>query len=392
MNRIFANKLQLSLFLCLSMCLGIGILRFSYTALLPSTRLTYGWDYNFASILSSANLLGYLIGAFWAMKLPQTPNMTRYIQLGAILGAISLFSCAFSGFHESWYVVWRVISGISGGLLMILSPSVVAQCCHPEDRLSINFIGFSGIGIGVLLATLFMPYLDQISTQTAWLILTAFATAICLYLCYLLSIFKAFLHEIPTQNNLLIENKGMYLSLLIVYACSAFAYVPHSLFWIDYLKNTLHLNLYFINFNWILYGLGSALGAISAYLLARKFGNFTALKILYSCYVLAILCAVLDAHPILTYASSFFTGLLNPAVVFLTSYTILQLYSIAYKKLWSIATLAFAITQLLGGICFSVLQHWGVSYHSQFILASMVLLLGTSQYFIYSYKNTHTMN
>ena len=184
----------------------------------------------------------------------------------------------------------------------------------------------------------------------------------------------------------------MYLSLLIVYACSAFAYVPHSLFWIDYLKNTLHLNLYFINFNWILYGLGSALGAISAYLLARKFGNFTALKILYSCYVLAILCAVLDAHPILTYASSFFTGLLNPAVVFLTSYTILQLYSIAYKKLWSIATLAFAITQLLGGICFSVLQHWGVSYHSQFILASVVLLLGTSQYFIYSYKNTHTMN
>ncbi len=49
---------------------------------------------------------------------------------------------------------------------------------------------------------------------------------------------------------------------------SAFAYVAHSLFWIDYLSHVLTLNLYWINFNWILYGLGSALGAATAYALA----------------------------------------------------------------------------------------------------------------------------
>ena len=366
------------------MCLGIGILRFSYTALLPSTRLTYHWDSSFASILSSANLLGYLIGAFWAMKLPQNSTMPRYIKLAAFSGAFSLLSCAFSGLHEIWYIFWRVISGISGGLLMILSPSIVAQCCKAEDRLSINFIGFSGIGIGVLFATLFLPYLDRIATQSAWLILFAFSTLICLIISYLLSIFKAHIHQIPPQSNQISHINGMYLSLLIVYACSAFAYVPHSLFWIDYLKNTLHLNLYLINFNWILYGSGSALGAISAYLLARKFGNFTALKILYSLYVFAIFIAIFTTHPIFTYISSFFTGLLNPAVVFLTSYTILNLYGFTYKKLWSFATLAFAITQLIGGLCFSTLQHWGVSYHQQFIIASTVLGLGTIQFFIYS--------
>lgn len=61
---MFSNKIKLSLFLCLSMCLGIGILRFSYTALLPTTRLAYEWSTQFSSILGSANLLGYLIGAF----------------------------------------------------------------------------------------------------------------------------------------------------------------------------------------------------------------------------------------------------------------------------------------------------------------------------------------
>ena len=381
-----SNKIKLSLFLCLSMCLGIGILRFSYTALLPTTRIAYDWSLQFSSILGSANLLGYLMGAFWAMKLPQNPNMSKFILAAAFAGTISLLSCAFSNFSESWYIFWRVISGISGGLLMILSPSVVAQCCKPEERLSINFIGFSGIGIGVLLATLFLPYLDRISTQTAWFILFGFALLISLILMYLLKIFQSHLSDIHATNQPLYSINGMYFSLLIVYAASAFAYVPHSLFWIDYLKNTLHLNLYHINLNWILYGSGSALGAISAYVLARKFGNFIALKILYSIYVVAILIAIFDFNPILTYTSSFFTGLLNPAVVFLTSYTIMHLYGVAYKKLWSVATLSFAITQLIGGLCFSGLQHLGVSYHQQFILASVVLALGTLQFFIYSLR------
>lgn len=386
-NRTFANKIQLSIFLCLSMCLGIGILRFSYTALLPSTRLAYHWDANFASILGSANLFGYLIGAFCAMKLPQNSTMPRYITLAAVFGTISLFSCSFSGLAEFWYVIWRFISGVSGGLLMILAPSIVAQCCKPEDRLSINFIGFSGIGIGVLCATLFLPYLDRISTQSAWLILFSFACLISIAIIYFLNIFKQILHQITIPNEASQNFDKMFFCLLIVYACSAFAYVPHSLFWIDYLKNTLQLSLYLINFNWILYGLGSALGAISAFLLARKFGNFTALKILYSLYVFAIILAVFETHPLLIFSSSFLTGLLNPAVVFLTSYTILNLYSSAYKKLWSIATLAFALTQLIGGLCFSSMQHWGFSYPQQFMLASLVLLVGTVQFFIYSYLN-----
>ena len=117
-----SNTVKLSLFLCLSMCLGIGILRFSYTALLPGTREAFAWSASFASLLGSAILLGYLIGALAAMRLSQDRSMSTYIQLAAIAGMLSLFCCAFSGFPEIWYISWRVISGISGGLLMILSP------------------------------------------------------------------------------------------------------------------------------------------------------------------------------------------------------------------------------------------------------------------------------
>ena len=229
------------------------------------------------------------------------------------------------------------------------------------------------------MATLFLPYLDQISTHTAWLILCSFALIICICLSRLLHQFKHHLSTETVASSTEIPLNALFYSLLIAYSSSAFAYIPHSLFWIDYLQHTLKLNFFWINFNWILYGLGSALGAFTAYVLARKFGNFNALKILYSLYIVAIFIATLATHPMLTLTSSFFTGMLNPAVVFLTSYTILQLYGIAYKKLWSIATLCFASVQLIGGLSFSALQHFGVSYHQQFLLASFILLLGTLQ-------------
>ena len=91
-----SNKIKLSIFLCLSMCLGIGILRFSYTALLPTTREAFAWTSGFSSLLGSANLLGYLLGAFLAMRLAQNKIMALYIQIAAIVGMLSLFCCAFS--------------------------------------------------------------------------------------------------------------------------------------------------------------------------------------------------------------------------------------------------------------------------------------------------------
>ena len=384
-----STRVKLSIFLCLCMCLGIGILRFSYTALLPTTRESFGWTAHFASILGSANLLGYLMGAFWAMRLPQTRVMAAYIQAAAFAGMFSLMSCAFSGFPDLWYLFWRVISGICGGLIMILSPSIVAQCCELKDRFKINFIGVSGIGMGVLLATLFLPYLDQIAVRTAWLILSAFALAISVCLSVLLQDLKPLLSTHSVKQHEQVQLNTVFLSLIAVYGCSAFAYVPHSLFWIDYLTQVLKLDLYWMNFNWILYGSGSALGAFCSYLLAKKLGNFTTLKMLYCTYVFAIAVAILNISPLFTFMSSFLTGLLNPAVVFLTSYTILQLYGNAYKKLWSIATLTFAAIQLIGGLSFSALQHFNVSYHQQFMIASAVLLIGTLQLFWVTRKKAH---
>ena len=72
------------------------------------------------------------------------------------------------------------------------------------------------------------------------------------------------------------------------YMCSAFAYIPHSLFWMDYLSGTLHFPLQQRNLFWVLYGVGSCIGAFVAYCLSRFIGYLQAIKCLYGVYCLAV--------------------------------------------------------------------------------------------------------
>ncbi len=125
---------------------------------------------------------------------------------------------------------------------MILSPSVVAQCSQLQDRFKINFIGFSGIGLGVLMATLFFALHPQMSTKWAWLILFSFSALICILLSVLLKSFKSqltTLTAIPAAEH---KVDGIFYCLLIVYSTSAFALrAPIHYFGLTISTHTLHL-------------------------------------------------------------------------------------------------------------------------------------------------------
>ncbi|WP_114233485.1 YbfB/YjiJ family MFS transporter, partial [Acinetobacter baumannii] len=84
------------------------------------------------------------------------------------------------------------------------------------------------------------------------------------------------------------KHSRLGLVIIIAYMCSAFAYIPHSLFWMDYLSGTLHFPLQQRNLFWVLYGVGSCIGAFVAYCLSRFIGYLQAIKCLYGVYCLAV--------------------------------------------------------------------------------------------------------
>ncbi|WP_336010910.1 YbfB/YjiJ family MFS transporter [Acinetobacter calcoaceticus] len=365
---------RMSLLVFLATCLGIGVFRFSYTALMPIMIEQYHWTHDFASFLGSANLLGYLIGALLALLSIKEKYIPSMIVLSTIAGSLSLLGCSFMDMPLAWFIFWRTVSGIAGGLLMILAPSFAMKYIPTTQRLKVNFLGFSGIGMGVLSATIIIPVLKNMSVQYVWDIFASISILGSVLLYQLLRTNTAQMIK-PHSTNLQASQKSrLGLVIIIAYMCSAFAYIPHSLFWMDYLSGTLHFSLEQRNLFWVLYGAGSCIGAFVAYCLSRIIGYLHTIKWLYAIYCLAVVLPFFSQTTSLLALSSFFTGLLTPATVFISSYSLLQIYEQRYQKLWSLATIGFASTQLLGGVVISTLHHLHWSYAHLFLLGGIVLL------------------
>ena len=77
-------------------------------------------------ISAAANLVGYLAGAIGARRVMSRMRPTRLVRLMMLLAAATFFACALRlGFP--WFVFWRFLSGLSGGLLMVaVAPTVLA--------------------------------------------------------------------------------------------------------------------------------------------------------------------------------------------------------------------------------------------------------------------------
>ncbi|OUC58807.1 YbfB/YjiJ family MFS transporter [Acinetobacter seifertii] len=374
---------RMSLLVFLATCLGIGVFRFSYTALMPIIIVQYGWTHDFASFLGSANLLGYLLGALLALFSIKEKSIPILIVSSAVVGSLSLLCCAFIHMPLVWFMFWRTISGIAGGLLMILAPSFAMKNIAMSQRLKVNFLGFSGIGVGVLSATIIIPLLKNMPVQYVWSIFAALSIFGSLILSQLLKHQPQQSVQTTSQTPQSIKHSRLGLVIIIAYMCSAFAYIPHSLFWMDYLSGTLHFPLQLRNLFWVLYGIGSCIGAFVAYCLSRLTGYLQAIKWLYGIYCIAVALPFFSHAISLLALSSFLTGLLTPATVFISSYSLLQIYEQRYQKLWSLATIGlatigFASTQLLGGVVISTLHHLHWSYAHLFLMSGIVLLFALS--------------
>src|SRR5262245_54431768 len=109
--------------LCASL-VGIGLSRFAYTPLIPAL-IADGWftpaDTGY---LGAANLIGYLVGAVAARYLTAWHPAQRILRAMLALATLSFFACAMP-LSFTWFLAWRLASGIAGGALMVLAAPTV---------------------------------------------------------------------------------------------------------------------------------------------------------------------------------------------------------------------------------------------------------------------------
>lgn len=361
--------------LCASL-VGIGLARFAYTPMLPAL-VSHGWfDGGQAAYLGAANLAGYLIGVVggaYAMRHVRAPWLLR----GAMVAAtLSLLACAWpAGF--SWFAIWRLISGISGGIAMVLAAPAILPHVPPHRHGIISGAIFLGVSLGIALSGTVVPLLLRLGLTQAWLglgLLSALLTVAGWHGWVEPSGGAGTAVTISPRPRPVRSLRTLYLT----YGLNAFALVPHMLFLVDFVSRGLGRGLASGTYYWVIFGLGSVAGPLLAGRSADRSGFRRTLLAMLAIEAVVILLPAFLSGAVALAISSFVAGACTIGVVPVVlgrTREILRHHPEAQTAAWRSATTAFALFQAAGAYLFSfLLDRSGGDYRLIFGMASAAIV------------------
>lgn len=373
---------------------GIGLARFAYTPLLPELVLQEWFRDSQAAYLGAANLLGYLIGALSANRLSEHFSIRLIMGLCFASIALSFFLCAQPA-HFEWFFTWRQIAGIAGVVLMALGPAIALSTTPGARGASVGAFVFTGIGLGAVLSASVVPLLLQVSLQSTWLVLGGLSILVGL-ICDL-GLVK--LPTTPVQTVAPAKPAGLrngaklvVIFVMAAYALDAIGFIPHTVFWVDYLALEQHLGTQAASAQWVVFGLGAVCGPLIAGLVVQRLGWHSSLTLAFIAKALAVGIPLLSISLTSRTLSSFIVGAMVPGIVALTSGRIAELVGPAeHKRYWGLATAVFAMAQALSGYAMSALYDFWESYFFLFYTGSTVLAGGAALITISGYIHKRKM-
>lgn len=380
----------------MSTMVSIGLARLAYTPLLPELISQQWFTASQAVYLGAANLLGYFIGAILAHQISERVPLRLLMNACFLAVVLSFVGCAIPLSFE-WFFIWRLVAGISGAILMVVGPASVIAVIPVERRASIGTLIFTGIGIGALLSATVVPLLVEISLGLTWAVLaliTIIATWIndvsLLKLRRYSAIRTSQSGGADKQPEAFVFNR-IVLLVLIAYGFDALGYIPHTIFWADFLAREQGLGVNVASVQWALFGIGAMCGPFIARYGAQNFGWSTTINVAFLAKAIAVMLPVLFLHSasfeLLKYSlSSFIVGAMVPGVVSLTSGRIAELVGpVQHKKYWGWATAIFALAQAISGYAMSGFYGYFESYYWLFFIGSGLMFIGLALSLFSSY-------
>jgi len=351
---------------------AIGLARFSYTPLLPAV-IAAGWFAPAeAAYLGAANLAGYLAGAAAGGPLARRLGAPASLRLMMLLAAASFFACARPA-PFAWFLLWRVVSGIAGGAIIVTAAPTVLAYVPASRRGMAGGIIFTGVGLGIAASGTLVPVLIGAGLTVAWCGLGAVMLVLTLTVWTAwppgISAGRAAAPVVPLSRSLI--------ALYAAYGLNAVGLVPHMVFIVDFIARGLGQGIAVGAAYWVLVGIGAALGPGAAGLLADRIGFVAALRLGFVIQAAAVgLLAVADG-PAALIVSSLIGGAFIPGIVPLVLGRIHMLLpgdAVLRQRAWSVATVAFATGQAGAAYAFSLLFAAADGYAVMFALAAAALI------------------
>jgi predicted MFS family arabinose efflux permease len=363
-----------------ALLVGVGLARFAYTPLIPVLIGAKWFSAGDAAYLGAANLAGYLAGVLGAIWLGRRLGVRPVLRGMMLAIAVSLAACALPlGFV--WVFAWRLVSGIGGGVIMILAAPAILPHIAPQRRGMAGGVIFMGVGLGVAASGTLVPLLLREGIGQAWLGLGALALVLTIVAWNgWPSAAAPAAQSIPVlpEAGLTTGERSGLRRIYAQYALNALGLVPHMIFLVDFVARGLGQGVQVAAFYWVAFGLGAVAGPLASGALADRIGFRWALRTAWLLQISAVGLILLDRSPASLIVSSAIMGAFTPGTVALALGRTNELAAgrpALQKQSWRAATTGFAAFQALGAYAMSFILAHGGSYRLLFTIALGALVL-----------------
>lgn len=364
----------------IALLVGNGIGRFGYPPLIPELVINKWFSVGQADYLGAANLTGYILGSAFAARINLYVKSVNLISGSLIIATFSFALCAFP-FSFPVYFLFRMLAGVTGGIIMVITAPTIFKHTPTSKKGLLGGLIFSGVGIGIALAGTLVPYLVRQGLQFTWL---AYAV-ISLALIFLSwkgwpagSNLKHVVEDISkTKAKQSVWSRAIVL-LLISYCCNAVGFVPHTVFWVDFISRGLHMGIRRGNEFWVLLGLSAAIGPVLTGLMADKIGFAKSIRIGLLVKGIGVIMPIISTATWSLALSSICVGSLALGISSLAAGRITEIVVPGLqKKVWSWMTMSFAITHAATAYLLSYLFSVTGSYNLLFEIGATTLVIGS---------------
>ncbi|HEB7541820.1 TPA: YbfB/YjiJ family MFS transporter [Campylobacter coli] len=357
----------------LSTFVANGLARFGYVVLIPIMIISGRLNENQSIQLGIAVLVGYIFGSFFINFLRKFISLENIAKLSFLIISLSFFACMMESLPFIWAWLWRFFAGVASASLMILAAPLSLPYVKERFRGRIGGFVFSGIGLGAVVSGFTLPFIANINIDLVWIVLGS--VVFCAFILSLFSLrtLKRSKQTIHKDNKFKIPY-GLWL-LIISYILNAIGYLPHTLFWVDYLVRDLKFSTLLAGSSWAFFGIGAVLGSIGSGILADRIGIKNAHIVILFFKALSCFIAAFASDLFWLNFSIFVMGFTTTGNVALTNALALKIVS---KKHFPISssflTLAFGIFQAIFSFLFAYLLKFLDGYFWMFIFCGFCLI------------------
>ena len=356
--------------------IGLCLVRYAYTPLIPSLIDAKWVSKAGAGYLSGFNCLGYLLGCVAALFLPGRVGVRLLLRVSLILAVVGQVMSAWD-FGFAYLALARGLTGMAGASLVILTPSVVLPHVPDAWKKVASGICFTGAGGAIVLVCLALPYFLAISVTAGWLF-EAGLTAAFAVLAWPLTA-SAPPRQVHRNAGGMLPKLGapMRFSLILTgtaYFLTAIGITPHMLFLTDYMHHDLGVPVATTSRLFSLVGIGSLLGALSSGFIARLCGTPRTLAANYTLGTVAIAIVLLTRNDTLITVSAFMIGFFLFCCVTLSSIRTGEISGgTRHPHDWGVLTLGFGLGLAIGSYGLAGLLSLGASYYLLFVIAQGII-------------------